>query len=163
MIKTERITLSDINRIADAILACLNCSYDDYSFNNCDDENTTPDEVIYTCIRNGKCNGNRFGVPEYSKFTGESCIAFAPGTNIQIGDSLINPAGEEVLIVYTYTNFENNVPREMVAVVLSRYQLARCNPWQQFLLKHPDRASIMGALIIPVIACIIDKLIDCLL
>lgn len=78
--------------------------------------------IFYIVKRNGH---SQLGLPNTEKSTGRKYIGFIPGTDIHLGDSLTNPAGDTFYIVDVQTQFVHQEPYQLKAYYQTEFDKER--------------------------------------
>lgn len=61
--------------------------------------------IVFKVERNGSIMSELKGLPNHEKSTSRKYIGFMPGSDVQAGDWIINPANERLYISDTVTDF----------------------------------------------------------
>lgn len=78
--------------------------------------------VTFSIERNGTCVGSIDGLPNHDKLTHKAYVGFAPGTDIQENDWLINNANERFLVIEKQTQYVHGEQFCIEAYTITEYE-----------------------------------------
>ena len=71
--------------------------------------------ILFKIERNGSVISELKGTQNYEPSTSKRFVGFMPGSDVQPGDRLINPANERLFVYDTLTDFLNNKMNQLKA------------------------------------------------